>query len=121
MRVFSVSKRLCLYVVIMCIVIISFAPFHQESFTHIICTLSASNSFYIPGWDTKGDQVVLVVRNIRWAIDDYHDILSDIDYAKTWAEATEKIPMLYKGTLYDVLYHAWRDERTMDEIGWYGW
>lgn len=92
----------------------------------------------IYGWDKKADQVVLVVRNIRWAINDYHDILADIDYAKTWAEATEKIPMLYKGTIFDVLYYvsmiassvvsmsipctythslfqAWRDERTMDE------
>ena len=102
MRVFLVSKDyVCLYVR---------PPPPVFFFTHIIFTLPFSNSQ--PGWGTKGDQVILVVRNIRWAIDDYHDILSDIDYAKTWAEATEKIPMLYKGTIYSVLYHAWRDERT---------
>ena len=60
----------------------------------------------IYGRDKKADQVILVVRNIRWAINDYHDILADIDYAKTWAEATEKIPMLYKGTIFDVLYYV---------------
>ena len=38
------------------------------------------------GWEDHGDQVVLVVRNIRHAMDSYHDILSDIDYAKTWRE-----------------------------------
>ena len=36
-------------------------------------------------------------------------------------QATAKIPNLYKGTIYEVLYNSWRDERTMDEIGWYGW
>ena len=43
------------------------------------------------------------------------------DYAKTWAQATAMIPNLYKGTIFEVLYNSWRDERTMDEIGWYGW
>ena len=73
------------------------------------------------GWQDVGDQSILVVRSIRWSIDEYHDILADIDYAKTWAHATEMIPNLYKGTVFEVLYNAWRDERTMDEIGWYGW
>eukprot|EP00584_Thalassiosira_punctigera_P004155 CAMPEP_0172527824 /NCGR_PEP_ID=MMETSP1067-20121228/2394_1 /TAXON_ID=265564 ORGANISM="Thalassiosira punctigera, Strain Tpunct2005C2" /NCGR_SAMPLE_ID=MMETSP1067 /ASSEMBLY_ACC=CAM_ASM_000444 /LENGTH=217 /DNA_ID=CAMNT_0013311633 /DNA_START=59 /DNA_END=709 /DNA_ORIENTATION=+ len=49
------------------------------------------------GWQEHGDQVILVVRNIRTTIDEYHDILSDIDYAKTWWEATMRIPRLYKG------------------------
>ncbi|KAL7535009.1 hypothetical protein ACHAXR_006209 [Thalassiosira sp. AJA248-18] len=73
------------------------------------------------GWAEHGDQVVLVVRNIRKTIDEYHDILADIDYAKTWEEATDKIPNLYLGEVHDELYTSWRDERTMDEIGWYGW
>ncbi len=42
-------------------------------------------------------------------------------YAKTWAEAFEKIPNLYSARppLDDFL--AWRDLRVMDEIHWYGW
>lgn len=73
------------------------------------------------GWQNHGDQVMLVIRNIRSTIDEYHDILSDIDYAKTWIEATEKIPRLYAGEVVEDAYVRWRDERTMDEIGWYGW
>ena len=73
------------------------------------------------GWQDHGDQVVLVVRNIRHTIDSYHDILADIDYAKTWVEATDKILRLYKGAIIEEHYVRWRDERTMDEIGWYGW
>jgi len=73
------------------------------------------------GWQEHADQVMLVVRNIRTTIDEYHDILSDINYAKTWQEATEFMENLYKGDLEDDAYVRWRDERTMDEIGWYGW
>lgn len=73
------------------------------------------------GFQDHGDQVILVVRNLRRTIDEYHDILSDIDYAKTWQEATDKIPMLYHGSVVNEDLAAWRDERVMDEIGWYGW
>ncbi|KAL7529428.1 hypothetical protein ACHAWF_002973 [Thalassiosira exigua] len=74
-----------------------------------------------PGWQDHADQVMLVVRNIRQAVLDYHDILSDIDYAKTWSEATEMIPNLYAGDIKLSKFERWRDERIMDEIGWYGW
>ena len=30
---------------------------------------------FIAGWQEHGDQVILVIRNIRQTIDDYHDIL----------------------------------------------
>ena len=73
------------------------------------------------GWQDHGDQVVLVLRNPRRSIDEYHDILADIHYAKTWEEATEKIPDLFQGIIEADKYAMWRNERTMDEIGWYGW
>ena len=105
------------------------------------------------GWQDHADHVILIVRNIRQTIDEYHDILADIDYAKvsvssgllllyllvnmfvlshhfvsiaisslqTWEEATEKIPNLYNGYIDMDNYAGWRDERVMDEIGWYGW
>ena len=34
------------------------------------------------GWQDHADHVILIVRNIRQTIDEYHDILADIDYAK---------------------------------------
>ena len=51
---------------------------------------------------------------------EYHDILWDIGYAKTWAEASELMTNLYaeRPPLDDFL--AWRDLRVMDEIHWYG-
>jgi hypothetical protein len=63
----------------------------------------------------------MVVRNIRRSMVEYHDILWDIGYAKTFEEASEKIGNLYseRPPLKD--FEAWRDERVLDEIHWYGW
>lgn len=73
------------------------------------------------GWGSQADQVVMVVRNIRRSMVEYHDILWDIGYAKTWEQASVLIPNLYseRPPLSDFV--AWRDERVMDEIHWYGW
>mmetsp|Transcript_2319 Transcript_2319/g.3614 ORF Transcript_2319/g.3614 Transcript_2319/m.3614 type:complete len:406 (+) Transcript_2319:57-1274(+) len=73
------------------------------------------------GWEDAGDQVIMVVRNIKRTMVEYHDILWDIGYAKTWEEAFALVPNLYRERppLEDFL--AWRDERVFDEIDWYGW
>ncbi|KAL3804621.1 hypothetical protein ACHAWO_006889 [Cyclotella atomus] len=47
------------------------------------------------GWGTNADQIVLVVKNIRKSLVEYHDILWDIGYAKTWDEATLNLDNLY--------------------------
>ena len=31
------------------------------------------------------------------------------------------IPRLFQGEIEEPKYARWRDERVMDEIGWYGW
>lgn len=73
------------------------------------------------GWKDVGDQVILVVRNMRRSMVEYHDILWDIGYAKTFDEASERIDNLYSARppLEDFL--AWRDLLVLDEIHWYGW
>lgn len=73
------------------------------------------------GWGDVGDQVVMVVRNVRRSMVEYHDILWDIGYAKTWHQANEHLGNLYqeRPPLEDFL--VWRDLRVMDEVHWYGW
>uniref|UniRef100_A0A7S2IES7 Uncharacterized protein n=1 Tax=Helicotheca tamesis TaxID=374047 RepID=A0A7S2IES7_9STRA len=73
------------------------------------------------GWDNAADQVIMVVRNIRSAMVEYHDILFDIGYAKTWEEVLQNIPNLYQEQPPMADFLAWRDERVFDEIKWYGW
>ena len=73
------------------------------------------------GWQQEADQVVMVVRNIRRSMVEYHDILWDIDYAKTWDEASLNLDKLYaeRPPMEDFLH--WRDEHVLDECYWYGW
>ena len=91
-----------------------------------------------------------MVRNIRRSMVEYHDILWDIGYAKTWEEGTSAacvynhvygfyfflllmlvfVPFYIATLNLDQLYserppiedfYAWRDERVIDECLWYGW
>ncbi|KAL7527898.1 hypothetical protein ACHAXR_005050 [Thalassiosira sp. AJA248-18] len=73
------------------------------------------------GWGNVADQVVMMIRNIRRSMVEYHDILWDIGYAKTWEEATLLLDDLYgeRPPMEDFL--EWRDERVMEECHWYGW
>ncbi|KAL3793420.1 hypothetical protein HJC23_001868 [Cyclotella cryptica] len=73
------------------------------------------------GWGKNADQVVMVVRNIRLSMEEYHDILYDLGYAKSWQEATMNLENLY-GTRPPIeAFYEWRDLRVMDEANWYGW
>mmetsp|Transcript_11454 Transcript_11454/g.16684 ORF Transcript_11454/g.16684 Transcript_11454/m.16684 type:complete len:689 (-) Transcript_11454:183-2249(-) len=81
------------------------------------------------GWGDVGDQVLLVVSDLRKSLVEYHDILWDIGYAQTFEEAYERIANLYKEEeageehtnppVEDFL--VWRDLRVFDEIHWYSW
>ena len=73
------------------------------------------------GWEDVADQVVMMIRNIRRSMVEYHDILWDIGYAKTWDEATLNLDKLYseRPPMEDFL--AWRDERVLEECHWYSW
>jgi len=73
------------------------------------------------GWGQEADQVIMVLRNIRRSMVEYHDILWDIGYAKTWDEATTLISNLYAERPPMEDFVQWRDLRVLDEIHWYGW
>jgi hypothetical protein len=72
------------------------------------------------GWGTNADQVVMVIRNIRKSMVEYHDILYDIGYAKTWEVATEHLHQLYGTRPPLSAFLEWRDLRVLDEANWYG-
>ena len=72
------------------------------------------------GWGTNADQVVMMIRNIRRSMVEYHDVLWDIGYAKTWEVATENLHNLYGERPPKEDFFEWRDLRVMEEIEWYG-
>mmetsp|Transcript_11485 Transcript_11485/g.26243 ORF Transcript_11485/g.26243 Transcript_11485/m.26243 type:complete len:539 (+) Transcript_11485:74-1690(+) len=73
------------------------------------------------GWGSVGDQVVLMVPNIRRSMIEYHDILWDLNFAETWGEANQMRDNLFASKPPVEDFYAWRDLRVMDEIHWYGW
>jgi hypothetical protein len=73
------------------------------------------------GWGTNADQVVMMIRNIKRSMVEYHDILWDIGYAKTWEVASANLDKLYGERPPKEDFFEWRDLRVMDEIGWYGY
>lgn len=60
----------------------------------------------------------MVVRNLRRSLVEYHDILWDIGYAKTYEEASLNLDRLYAERPPLENFLEWRDERVMDEIHW---
>lgn len=72
-------------------------------------------------WGDSMQQVILVLRNPRYALIEYHDVLYDIDYATNARDAYARSENLYlnRAPIGDFL--EWRDERTAYEIAWYGW
>lgn len=85
---------------------------------------------------------IMMVGNIRQSMVEYHDILWDIGFAKTWEEAALSLDDLYAerppievsadpcrrylilfGTILLIMmqdFFAWRDLRVMEEYHWYG-
>ena len=66
------------------------------------------------------DQVILVVRNVRRTLTEFHHIMWDLEYARSYAEALAKESNLYKSLPPRTHFLAWRDERVLNEIHWYG-
>ena len=73
------------------------------------------------GWRQQANQVMLVVRNLRRSLVEYHDILWDIGYAKTWEVASMNLNNLYQVRPPKEDFLHWRDLRILDEVHWYGW
>lgn len=72
-------------------------------------------------WGDAMDQVVLVMRNPRHAIIEYHDVLNDIAYANTAEAAYDLSDNLYQNRAPVDKYMEWRNNRTLNEIDWYSW
>jgi len=74
-------------------------------------------------WDSVADQVVMMIRNIRGAMIEYHDIVWDINYADSFVTRAQVLAdkELYEETPTVKDFLTWRDKRVLDEVHWYGW
>jgi len=72
-------------------------------------------------WSDVIDQTVLVLRNPRHAIEEYHAIRWDVNYATQYDEALDNVDSLYVNRPDVDDFITWRDERIFREIKWWGW
>jgi len=72
-------------------------------------------------WEKTMDQVILVIRNPRHALVEYHNVLHDIDYANNAEDAYALKDNLYRQRAPVNKFIEWRDNRTEYEINWWGW
>ena len=64
--------------------------------------------------------LVMVVRYIRRALVEYHDILWDIGYAENYEDVLKHKANLYQERPPLEDFVKWRDEGVLDGIQWYG-
>ena len=72
-------------------------------------------------WGNRMDQSILVVRNPRWTLVGYHELLHEIQYAHTWTEAYANEDHVWSLRPTVAEWVAWRDQRFDDEIERWGW
>lgn len=66
------------------------------------------------------DQVIILLRNPRWAIPSYHNMRWELDYAKDWASSFARIPDTYTERPAVEQWEQWRDRRAKVEADrWY--
>jgi len=67
------------------------------------------------------DQVILVVRNPRWAIPSFHNILSEVDYAQDWLSVFEHIDDVFTKRAPLPNWIKWRDLKLDEELDLWAW
>lgn len=67
-------------------------------------------------WGSMMDQVILLVRNPRWAIPSYHTMRYELDYSESWGESYTRIPYVYTERPAVSIWETWRDVHFEKEI-----
>ncbi len=71
-------------------------------------------------WGSQMDQVILLIRNPRWAIPSYHNMRWELDYARDWPSSYARILDTYTERPDVTQWENWRDGRAKIEADrWY--
>ena len=62
------------------------------------------------------DQVIMLLRNPRWAIPSYHNMRWELDYATDWQSSFLRIPDTYTERPTVEIWEQWRDGRLNTEM-----
>lgn len=72
-------------------------------------------------WKERMSQSVLIVRNPRWALPSYHNLIFEIRYAVDWATAYKFMGRLFKKRPSVEAWIRWRDHRFSEEVLLWKW
>ena len=72
-------------------------------------------------WSDVIDQTVLVLKNPRHAIEEYHAICWDVNYATQYDEALDNLDSLYVSHPDVDDFIAWCDKHIFRKIKWWDW
>jgi len=86
-----------------------------------ICKTQYPHLEGIWSWKDQFDQVVLLVRNPRYAIPSYHNLIHEIGYAHDWEAAYEGLNETFTKRAPMASWIKWRDYRIDDEINLWAW
>ena len=67
------------------------------------------------------DQVLLLIRNPRWALPSYHSLIYEIHYAHDWETAYKYLHQTFVARAPLENWIKWRDYRFEDEINLWCW
>lgn len=73
------------------------------------------------GWGDSMDQVILLVRNPRWALPSYHTMRYEIDFSNGWDESYSRIDYTYTMRPPTEMWAPWRDARFNTELDRWVW
>jgi len=62
------------------------------------------------------DQVILLIRNPRWALPSYHTLRFELDYADNWLDSYVNLAQVYTKRSNIATWEDWRDERFEEEM-----
>jgi len=72
-------------------------------------------------WGSVMDQVVLIVRNPRWAIPSYHSFLWEMNYAQDWEDSYAYLFRVFQSQPPAAAWVQWRDHRFEEEVQLWTW
>lgn len=67
-------------------------------------------------WENQMNQVVLLLRNPRWAIPSFHTMRYELDFADDWLSSFYRIPYIYTERPAVALWNSWRDANFNIEL-----
>jgi len=93
----------------------------EEGFDTLFIKTSYPHPEGLWGWGDSMDQVILLIRNPRWALPSYHTMRYEIDFSNGWDESYSRIDYTYTMRPPVEMWIPWRNARFNTELDRWAW